>query len=69
MKTTGKRYQVVSCSGVDSNRIGTAVKKQRYDFWKTIPGLYTPVDYKRETVLRDDKGKFFTMFDNRLKSL
>lgn len=64
----GKKYCVTDGSGVDSNRIGVVISPNHsYKFFKEIePGRYKSFDYRREALLIDEQGLYFTMFKNRL---
>jgi len=70
----GKWYRVSEGSGLDSGRIGEA---QVYDqhTQRTAQLLYPypynsrPFDPKKETLLMDDAGSLFIMFNNRLEEL
>lgn len=65
----GETYQVTEGSGLDSRRIGVAVEPRGHSiefFYRIEPGRYKNFDYKRECLLIDSKGEYFTMFKSRL---
>ena len=65
-------YEVCQGSGLDSGRRGTIVNRRMLgrDVNKLLkeyePGRYYPFDPKREELLLDGSGEYFTMFKNRL---
>ena len=61
----GRKYKVTDYSGLDSGRVGTAIKYNQ-NAYNGIPGIYKPFDSKREIMLQDCNGQYFTMFKNRL---
>lgn len=63
----GRKYQVCVCSGLDSDRIGTVVPfPGEVTLREHEPGRYKPFDARKEAVLRDDDGRLFSMFKDRL---
>jgi len=67
----GDKVKVCACSGVDSGRSGVVID------WRAVPtngggvpqlgeGHYKPMDRRRECAIREDSGRVFTMFRNRL---
>jgi hypothetical protein len=68
----GKRYKVTEGAGLDSGRYGVAVdpRGKSQKFFKEIePGRYYDFSSKREVLLRDESGEYFTMFKNYLKEI
>ncbi len=69
----GELMRVVRCSGIDSGREGTVVPRSELPVdGRGIPqigqGHYKPLA-PHEIVLRDDRGRLFTMFRNRLEEV
>lgn len=68
----GDRVRVVAWSGIDAGRAGVVVNPSTIPTdGRGIPtigeGHYKPVDYRRECAVREDSGRLFTMFRNRLE--
>ena len=67
----GDRVKVCVCSGADSGRSGVIVPRQSVPVdGGGVPqlgeGHYKPMDWRRECAMREDSGRVFTMFRNRL---
>lgn len=69
--TVGSKVKVVFGSGLASGKLATVVPSTeiRTDgrgIPTNVEGAYKPVDWKRETAIRYEDGKYDTMFNNRL---
>ena len=66
---TGRAYQVAEGAGIDSGRVGILQDSRQFSqtfIAKNEPGRYHPFDSRRECILRDARGEYFTMFKNYL---
>lgn len=65
--TLGAKYKVCAGSGLDSFREGKLVQYPGESrLRKDEAGRYKYFSGKTEACLIDEKGKYFTMFENRL---
>jgi hypothetical protein len=65
----GMTCEVTIGSGLDSGRAGVVVdpRGKSDQFFREIePGRYTAFDPRRESLLVDKNGEYFTMFNTRL---
>jgi hypothetical protein len=68
----GEWYEVTVGAGLDTGRKGEAMcplQKYLSQLYVDVPGLYKPFDPKREALLREANGKFFSMFFQYLKEV
>ena len=66
----GQRVKVCNGSGIESGVTGVIIDRRNVPTdGRGIPqllGHYRPVNWKREYAIRDDTGRVFTMFGDRL---
>lgn len=68
----GDRVRVCDGSGLESGTVATVIDRRKLPMKQTggglipdIPGYYSPMR-RDEIALRTDRGRFLTMFENRL---
>lgn len=69
MLIAGNTYQVSEGAGIDSGRVGILQDPAKFsqDFIaKNEPGRYKPFEPRKECILQDARGAYFTMFKNYL---
>ena len=67
----GSRVKVVSGSGLDSGKEGVIVDRSNVKTdGRGVPmnlsGNYKPIDWSKEVLIKQDDGKMFSMFKNRV---
>lgn len=66
---TGMEFVVCDGSGLDSGRKGIVLNASGYsqDFIKrNEEGRFWPFDSRKESIIKDEQGRIFTMYTNRL---